>query len=166
MLRPIATGSSLVLLLLFAAATSGANPNAPVYACRGFEPPMHIASLPPAMGGGVIARVVSENRVLPFKAMLVNAEGIPVTNLVAAPRISLRFDEHANGPDAPVVDYAQLSGSGTSGDSFELTGSTWQFKLKAEVFNADERYMATMESGNTDEYTINPTCEGVFQVEY
>jgi len=46
---------------------------APTYACDGFEPPMNLALLPPAMGGGEIGRSVKRNRVLPFKATLIDS---------------------------------------------------------------------------------------------
>jgi hypothetical protein len=126
---------------------------------------MNLASLPPAMGGGVIARKVPNNRVLPFKAMLADADGNLVTNVVAAPRLEVRLDAEASGPEADVVEYALLSGGGTAGNTFELTGNTWQFKLRAKDFSAPQRYSATMTSGDANEYLIDPTCEGVFLIE-
>jgi hypothetical protein len=163
--RQVTFGAVLGTLLMLGSTALGADPAAPVYSCQGFEPPMNLASLPPAMGGGVIARKVPNNRVLPFKATLADADGNLVTNVVAAPRLEVRLDAEASGPEADVVEYALLSGGGTAGNAFELTGNTWQFKLKAQDFSAPQRYLATMTSGDANEYQIDPTCEGVFLIE-
>jgi len=143
----------------------GVGPAVPIYACRGFEPPMNLASLPRAMGGGVIARKVAKNRVLPFKASLVDADGNLVTHLGTAPRIEVRPDEEVGGPEADVVEYALLTGNGSAGDAFELSGSSWHFNMKIQEISAPGRYLATMASGDTTEYLIDPVCEGVFLIE-
>jgi hypothetical protein len=158
-------GVALAVLLALGSTAPGASAAPPIYSCQGFEPPMSLASLPPAMGGGVIARKVPNNRVLPFKATLVDTNGNLVTNVVAAPRLEVRLDAEASGPEADVVEYALLSGGGTAGNAFELTGNTWQFKLKAQDSSAPQRYLATMTSGDANEYQIDPTCEGVFLIE-
>jgi hypothetical protein len=165
MARQLIFGIALGAILTLGSAPLGASPPAPVYTCRGFEPPMNLAELPPAMGGGVIARKVAKNRVLPFKATLVDADGNPVTNLAAAPRLEVRYDQDVSGPEADVVEYALLADPGTAGNAFELSGNTWQFNLRAKDFGAPNRYAATMESGDTNEYLIDPTCEGVFLIE-
>ena len=48
---------------------------------------MNLAYLPPAMGGGPIGRKVKKNKVLPFKATLLDGAGNPVTDLIAPPVI-------------------------------------------------------------------------------
>jgi len=145
-------------------AALGRDPQVPVYACEGFEPPMNLAALPPAMGGGVIARTVADSRVLPFKATLVDSNANLVTIVSAAPRIEVRPDEQQDGPEAEVVQSELLSGSGSTGNAFELSGTTWRFNLRASGFNLLERYTATMVSGDPNEYRIDPTCEAVFLV--
>lgn len=165
MARQITFGAVLATLMTLGGAAIGADPSTPVYSCEGFQPPMNLASLPPAMGGGVIARKVTKNRVLPFKATLEDTDGNLVMNVVSAPRIEIRHDEEASGPEAEVVEYALQAGQGTAGDAFELTGNTWQFKLRTKDFSAPQRYTAAMISGDTNEYLIDPTCEGVFLIE-
>lgn len=150
---------------MYVSTALGADPPAPVYSCQGFEPPMNLASIPPAMGGGVIARRVTQNKILPFKATLVDSDGNLVTNVVAAPRIQVQYDEEPMEPSAEVVEYALWAGNGSEGNAFALTGNKWQFNLKANGFNAPNRYTVTIESGDTNEYLIDPTCKGVFLVE-
>ena len=165
MAKQVTFGAVLGALLTLGNAALGADPQVPVYTCQGFEPPMNLASLPPAMGGGVIARKVSKNRVLPFKATLVDTDGNRVTDVVAAPRLQVLHDGATVGPAADVVEDALWSGEGTEGNAFELAGTTWQFNLKTKNFNESGRYTATMESGDTNEYVIDPTCKGVFLIE-
>ncbi len=165
MAKQVTFGVVLGALLALANTALGADPQAPIYACRGFEPPMNLASLPPAMGGGVIARKVTKNSVLPFKATLVDTDGNRVTHVAAAPRLQVLHDGATVGPAADVVKNALWSGQGTEGNAFELTGTTWQFNLKAKNLSAPGRYTATMESGDTNEYVIDPHCEGVFLIE-
>ena len=61
MAKPVAFGVVLGALLTLGNTALGADPQAPIYSCRGFEPPMNLASLPRAMGGGVIARKVAKD---------------------------------------------------------------------------------------------------------
>jgi len=137
----------------------------PTYACVGFEPPMNLAYLPPAMGGGEIGRVVKRNRVLPFKATLVDGSGNPVTNLVSPPVIQVDFYANNVGPAVDVTDDALTSGKRTDGNQFELAGDKWAFNLWTKNYTAVGRYEATMVSGDPSEYVIDPTCRGVFVIE-
>jgi hypothetical protein len=163
--RRVAFGAVLGALLMLGSPAFGADLGAPVYSCQGFEPPMNLASLPPAMGGGVIARKVAKNRVLPFRATLVDVDGNVVTNVVAAPSVQVRYDQSSMEPSAEVAEHALWIGNGSEGSAFELSGNKWQFNLKTNDFSAPDRYTITMESGDTNEYRIDPTCEGVFLVE-
>jgi hypothetical protein len=165
MAKPVAFGVVLGALLTLGNTALGADPDAPIYSCRGFEPPMNLASLPRAMGGGVIARKVAKNRVIPFKATLVDADGNRVTDVVAAPRLEVRYDGETTGPESDVAEDALSGGTGTEGDAFERSGDKWQFKLSTKNFSAAGRYTATMESGDPNEYVIDPHCEGVFLIE-
>ena len=165
MAKQVVVGAVLGALLMLGNTALGADPQAPIYACQGFEPPMNLASLPPAMGGGVIARKVTKNRVLPFKATLVDANGDRITNLATAPRLQVLVDDGMEGPSADVVENALWSGEGSAGSTFEPSGNSWQFNLKTKNFSAPVRYTATMKSGDTNEYVIDPKCEGVFLIE-
>jgi hypothetical protein len=165
MAKQVAFGAVLGALLTLGNTALGADPDVPIYACQGFEPPMNLSSLPPAMGGGVIARKVATNRVLPFKATLVDADGNRVTDVVAAPRLQVLHKEGTTGPESNIAEDALWSGQGTEGNAFELSGTTWQFNLKAKNSSAPGRYTATMESGDPNEYAIDPHCEGVFLIE-
>jgi len=150
----------------------GVGPAVPIYACRGFEPPMNLAYLPPALGGGLIARKVKKNKVLPFKAQLVDGDGNVVTNLVAPPEIHLAYtDEMMVSWD--VSEYALAPGKSSDGQQFTLAGDKWTFNLSTKVSGQPPgsqvgdpgTYTGTMVSGDPSEYVIDPTCTGVFIIE-
>jgi len=136
----------------------------PAYSCDGFEPPMNLAYLPPAMGGGEIGRSVKRNRVLPFKATLLDGDGNPVTALNSPPVIQVTYVPTV-GPSADVTPDALTSGKRSDGNQFELTGDSWAFNLWTKNYTAVGRYEATMVSGDPSEYVIDPTCRGVFVIE-
>jgi len=165
MAKQAAFGVVLGALLTLGGTALGADPQVPTYACQGFEPPMNLAMLPPAMGGGVIARKGAKNRALPFKATLLDADGNRVTDVTAAPRINVSYRGAATEPAADVVENALLTGEGNEGNAFERTGNKWQFRLGTKNIRTPGRYTATMESGDTSEYVIDPPCEGVFLIE-
>jgi len=139
-------------------------PAGPAYSCDGFEPPMNLAYLPPAMGGGEIGRSVKRNRVLPFKATLLDGDGNPVTALNSPPVIQVTYVPTV-GPAADVTADALTSGKRSDGNQFELTGDSWAFNLWTKNYTAVGRYEATMVSGDPGEYVIDPTCRGVFVIE-
>jgi len=132
--------------------------------CNGFEPPMNLALLPGPFGGGEIGRTVKKNRVLPFKATLVDGDGNPVTDLIAPPVIDVSFDPTI-GPTEDVTDDALTPGKRDDGNQFILAGDKWTFNLWTKNYTADGTYTVTMQSGDTDEYVIDPVCKGVFVIE-
>ena len=136
----------------------------PAYSCDGFEPPMNMALLPPAMGGGPIGRRVKQNRVLPFKATLVDGDENPVTDLMSPPVIQVIYTDLLMS-SADVTDDALTSGKRNEGNQFILAGDKWTFNLSTKLYSAQGSYTVTMESGNTDEYVIDPACEGIFVIE-
>jgi len=136
----------------------------PTYSCEGFEPPMNLAFLPPAMGGGPIGRRVKKNRVLPFKATLVDGDGNPATDLVAPPVIQVIYTDLAM-TSSDVTDDALTPGKRSEGNQFILAGDKWTFNLWTKLYSAVGTYTATMVSGDTDEYRIDPDCEGIFVIE-
>jgi len=142
----------------------GEAPPAPVYSCDGFEPPMNLALLPGPFGGGEIGRTVKRNRVLPFKATLVDGDDNPVTDLIAPPVIDVSFDPTI-GPTEDVTDEALTPGKRDDGNQFILAGDKWTFNLWTKNYTADGTYTVTMQSGDTDEYVIDPICKGVFVID-
>jgi hypothetical protein len=57
------------------------------------------------------------------------------------------------------------AGAGTDGNQFEFLDSKWQFNLKAKNYSATGTYTTTLESGDTDEYLVDPTCTGSFVID-
>jgi hypothetical protein len=136
----------------------------PIYSCVGFEPPMNLAYKPPALGGGLIARKVKRNRVLPYKATLVDEDGNIVTDLMSPPVIQVLYEAVPMGGAVDVTDDALVNGKGTDGNQFELAGDTWQFNLKTKNYSSTGTYTGSMLSGDPAEYVVDPSCEGVFVI--
>ncbi len=125
------------------------------YSCFGFYPPVHDEAVK-----------VKKNRVIPFKAELLDEDGYLVidTDIAAPPVIQVLFQ--AIEEDAvDVTDDAYPAGLGTDGNQFEFSGGKWQFNLKTKDHNAPGTYTVTMVSGDTDEYVIESTCEATFVIE-
>ncbi len=123
--------------------------------CVGFDAPLD---------GGPVK--VKKNRVLPFKAQLI-CEGNPVTDadIAAPPVIQVSFDSGGGGEAVDVTGDALPAGQGTDGNQFSFSGSKWQFNLKTKNYSSSGTYTVTMVSGDASEYTIDPTCAGVFVIE-
>lgn len=123
--------------------------------CIGFEPPMD---------GGPVA--VKKNRVLPFKATLADQNGQPITgtDLSSPPVIQVIFDSGI-APAEDVTDQALSAGQGTEGNQFEYGTDKWQFNLETKNYTATGTYTTSMESGDTFEYIIDPSCVGIFVIE-
>jgi hypothetical protein len=126
---------------------------------------MNLVFLPPALGGGVIGRSVKKkNRVLSFKATLVDSDENPVTNLMRAPVVQVIFNpEEITTTD--VTREARAQGKRSRGNQFVFSGDKWHFNLSTKNYTAPGNYVVTMESGDFSEYLIDPTCEGVFAIE-
>lgn len=126
-----------------------------VYYCIGFEPPM---------GEGAVK--VKKNRVLPFKAELIDGLAFPVTDadIVAPPVIQVIFEPMV-GDAVDVSPDALPAGHGTEGNQFEFSNGKWQFNLKTRNYSAPGTYTVTMISGNEREYVIESTCTAVFVIE-
>ena len=127
-----------------------------LYSCSGFEPPMDKGAVK-----------VKKNRVLPFKAELLDGAGNPLTDadIIAPPVIQVMYDSGEEGDAVDVTDNALSAGHGTEGNEFEFTGSNWQFNLKTKDYSAPGTYTVTMVSGNEGEYVIEPTCTATFVIE-
>jgi hypothetical protein len=126
----------------------------PALSCAGFGAPLD--------GDAV---TVKKNRVLPLKAQLIDEEGQPVDDLgiPAAPVLTVSFDDHV-GPAEDVSDDALSAGAGTDGNQFEFIDTQWRYNLKAKNYSASGTYTVTMESGNSDEYVIDPQCSAEFVI--
>lgn len=132
-----------------------ANPS-PTIACEGFEPPLDISPVS-----------VRGNRALPFKAELVDEDGMYLTDsdIAAPPVIQIMFE--SNPPEEyPLEAYDLLSiGHGTDGNVFVFTeDEKWQINVKVTKNTSPGTYTAYMVSGDEDEYVIDPTCQVEFVV--
>lgn len=124
----------------------------PIISCVGFEPPM--ANYPVT---------VKKNRALPLKAELFDAEGSPVfgSDLIAPPILKVWQAPEADD----VSDDALPAGQGTEGNQFVFTDDfKWQFNLKTSNYSGPGTYTVIMESGDSSEYVIDPTCVTEFVV--
>jgi len=127
----------------------------PVCYCFGFDSPMDRGPVK-----------VKKNRVLPFKADLLDLQGYFVTDadIVAPPVIQVSFE--AGIEDAEdVTDDALSAGQGTPGNQFEFSGSKWQYNLQTKNYTKPGTYTVTMVSGNESEYVIESTCTARFIIE-
>ena len=127
------------------------------YSCAGFEPPMD--RLDPVT-------VKGKNRVIPFKAELLDVGGLPVTDESFPgdpPVIQVLFIPETGGATVDVTEDALSAGKGTEGNQFEFIGGKWQFNLKLRNYSAAGTYFVTMEPGSGC-YLINETCEASFEV--
>jgi hypothetical protein len=85
-------------------------------------------------------------------------------DIIALPVIQVFFASGV-GPAVDVTDQALSAGQGTPGNQFVFSGSKWQFNLETKNYTAAGTYTITMASGDSDEYTINPTCTAQFVIE-
>jgi hypothetical protein len=116
----------------------------PTYSCVGFDPPLDTVAI----------HVRNNKRVLPFKAMLVDGAGNPVTDINPPKLECLDIGGGGNPTAVPVEDFLP-AGKGTDGNQFELTGDSWQYNLKLWNFGPST-YECYMIPGNG--YNIDPTC--------
>jgi hypothetical protein len=123
--------------------------------CTGFEPPMDKGTVK-----------VKKNRVLPFKAELLDLDGYPLTDveITAPPVIQVIFDSGTT-PAPDVTEDALSAGHGTEGNKFVFDGVKWFYNLKTKDFSSSGTYTVTMVSGDECEYVIEPTCTATFVIE-
>ncbi|MEJ8569673.1 right-handed parallel beta-helix repeat-containing protein [Elongatibacter sediminis] len=127
-------------------------PASPTFTGVGFEAPMD---------NGPVS--VKKNRVLPLKCLILDDQGSPVTDIVAAPVLQVVFTPVV-GPAVDVTGDALTAGKGSEGNEFELAGSNWQFNLKTKNFTASGTYEVSAVSGDANEYIIDPGCHGSFVI--
>ena len=125
--------------------------------CVGFEPPLDRGPVTP-----------SPNRVLPFKAQLFDAAGYPITDadILSPPRIEVTSDPGVPGSPVPPEEELPPSAA-TEGNEFEFNPSTgrWVYHLRISDFSSSGTYTLTMESGDTEEYVVYPTCAATFVID-
>jgi len=125
------------------------------YSCVGFDPPMHN---PPVKA--------KKNKALPLKAELADENGDPIADLdVASPPVVQVTYVPAVGSAVDVSADAVSSGKGTDGNQFEFGDDKWQFNLKIVNYTASGTYTVSMTSGDTSEYSIDPTCTTSFVID-
>jgi hypothetical protein len=116
----------------------------PTYSCVGFDPPLDTEAI----------QVRNNKRVLPFKAMLIDGEGNPVTD-ISPPMLDCNTGINgASGNAEPIADLLP-PGKSTDGNQFELTGDSWHFNMKLWN-NGPGTYRCDMIPGNG--YNIEPMC--------
>ena len=117
------------------------------------------------MDGGPVT--VKKNRALPHKAQLLDEEGTPLNDLdiTAPPVIQVIFDSVIPTDPLDVTDEAYPAGAGSDGNQFEFLDGKWHLNLKTKNYSAAGTYTTTMESGDTDEYLVDPTCTGSFVID-
>ncbi|MFC1882808.1 hypothetical protein ACFL2S_15125 [Thermodesulfobacteriota bacterium] len=116
----------------------------PAYSCVGFDPPLDTDSV----------NVKNNKKVLPFKAMLVDGDGNPVTD-ISPPMLECVAGNGGSILGDPVAADLLPAGKGTDGNQFELTGDSWHFNLKLKNMGP-ATYECSMIPGNG--YNIDPTC--------
>gem|GEM_PF-826764 len=129
---------------------------APIYSCVGFSEPF---------ANGAVK--VSKNRVLPFKAKMIdeNNQLVYDYNINSPPVIQVTFDAAINDSAYDVSTQLLSSGHGTDGNQFEFSGYDWRYNLNANNFDASGTYTVTMVSGDEREYVIGSTCTGTFVID-
>lgn len=129
-------------------------PKVPALSCVGFATPM--ANYP------VKAK---KNGVFPLKMELFDEVGNEQTNseLIAAPVVMVLFTSSSGGDAIDVNGEALPAGQGSDGNVFDFTEDhIWQFNLKSKNYTAPGEYVVTAVSGDSEEYTIDDTCQTRF----
>jgi len=126
----------------------------PVHECRGFEPPMASRAV-----------TVRGNRTLPLKAQLIDQDGFLVTDfdIVAPPVIQVLLDTGEGGNPLGVTGESLPSGQGTYGDQIFFDGDNrWHLNFRTKDYTAPGTYLLFMDTGDSSEYQIDPTCYAAF----
>lgn len=151
----LACGALLVAAALPALAQDKAPAGAAKYACQGFAAPLNRPNLH-----------IERTRVLPLRAKLTAADGTvgDDTALNTPPVVSLKF-EPPSGPAVDKSDKLEVRDFG-KGKSFVFDKEAgWKFDLGTGNLPDNGKYVATMQSGDPKEYTIDPTCTVNFNLE-
>lgn len=155
-MKPFSSKSSAALLccLVFAASTParGADTAPPVYACQGFDEPMHRQNIQ-----------IGRGRVLPLRGKLVRPDGKfgDASVVKAAPRISLKYQPES-GPEVDKSAGVEVRDYG-KGNRFVFDAEAhWKFDLGTGNLKEDGKYVVSLLSGDEKEYRVDPACSLVF----
>jgi hypothetical protein len=131
-------------------------PEPQIYSCTGFRPPCD---------NGPVK--VKKNRVIPFRAVLVDSEGFPVTDVTVESALPLvKVIRDAGTPDATeVTEDALPAGHGTEGNEFVFSDGEWHYNLSTKSYSSSGTYTVTIESPDQSTYVIEPTCTGIFTID-
>lgn len=124
--------------------------------CAGFQPPANSGPI-----------TVKKNRAIPFKAELFDVDGFAITgaDIKAAPVIQVFFISAGGGAPIDVSGDTLPAGASSEGNMFVFANDHWQYNLKTSNYSAPGTYLISMESGDADEYGIDPTCNVSFVIE-
>ncbi|GEM_PF-3312800 len=141
--------------------------SAPVitYACEGFQAPANRET----------AIKVKKNRTIPFKAVVLDEEGVPLTGedlLGVEPRIGIFYREDVSeigiGSD-DVSDEAIATGQGSDGGIMEWNelGQVWQYNLSTKNYSDMPGFydVFVREDMSQEVFVIEQTCNAMFEIE-
>ena len=103
-------------------------------------------------------------RVLPFNMMLIDENGIEITDTDIAQPVIQIVVAPGSTDSAPPPEALVSVGKGDDGNQFIYSDSSWSFNLKTSNFSGTGMYTATVISGDPSSYVINPTCEATFYI--
>ena len=120
---------------------------------------------PPLQSGSPVR--VKKNRVIPYKALLWDADDFAVTDgdLETPPVIQVSFTAVGSGETIDVTDDALPAGQGSDGNQFVYSDDAWQYNLRTKNYSASGLYTVDIISGDPSEYVINPSCQSQFAIE-
>lgn len=124
----------------------GASPAGPIVSCEGFEPPLDEDVI-----------VNKPNRVLPLRIVLVDSNGVSLTDadITTAPVLQVDFTGiNGGGTTTEILDSV---GKGDDGNTFTFGDDKWAFNMKTKGLSPGN-YKITAVSGDLAEYVIDPTC--------
>jgi len=115
------------------------------------------------MASGAVT--VRGNRTLPLKAQLIDQDGFLVTDfdIVAPPVIQVLFDTGKGDDPLGVTGKTLPSGQGSYGNQiFFNRGHRWHLNFRTKNYTEPGTYLLFMDTGNSSEYLIDPTCYAAF----
>lgn len=132
--------------------------NCNALSCSGFESPMDRGAVK-----------VKKNKVLPFRAKLLNEDGNPVTDAIIGENLPwINVIREAGTISAQdVTDESLSAGHGTDGNEFlfDNVAVNWFYNLKTWNYSSIGKYTVTIESPDENIYIINPPCKASFVIE-